>query len=347
MSDENKKDPKKGGEFRVPPRTWILWIVILGAIPLLLLFKERPDAGKDKLTEPQFIELLDANKIEKGTVWADMQSLPLQEITGIYVKGMDGDKPVHANFTVWTQLDDALNKKIRDYGKFDRRKPNTVLQGMLVSVLPILLIALLIWFVFIRQIKMAGKGALSFGKSKARLLAKEKNKTTFKDVAGVEEAKEEVQELVEFLKDPKKFQKLGGRIPKGILMIGAPGTGKTLLSGIIARELGGTLRETLGQTLCGGGDRQWPGYVSPRPRKRSGSTAGSAGASEANGTVRLSRTPRVLALLTTMAMRNVFREERPSKRSRLPRNPSHASCTTSSATARVCTWARATASMVA
>ena len=89
-------------------------------------------------------------------------------------------------------------------------------------------IALLFWFFFIRQIKLAGKGALSFGKSKARMLAKERNKVTFKDVAGVDEAIEEVSELVEFLKDPKKFQRLGGRIPKGVLMVGPPGTGKTL-----------------------------------------------------------------------------------------------------------------------
>ena len=164
MSDDNKKEPKKGGEFRVPPRTWILWIVILGAIPLLLLFKERPDTGKELLTEYQFMDLLESGKIVKGVVWADVQSLPLQEITGTYLK--EGEKQ-GKDFRVWAQLDDDLNKKLRDTRKFDRRKPNTLLQGMLVSVLPILLIALLIWFVFIRQIKMAGKGALSFGKSKA------------------------------------------------------------------------------------------------------------------------------------------------------------------------------------
>jgi len=97
-------------------------------------------------------------------------------------------------------------------------------------------VGVLFWFFFIRQIKMAGKGALSFGKSKARMLNKDRNKTTFKDVAGVEEAIDEVSELVEFLKDPKKFQKLGGRIPKGVLMVGPPGTGKTLLAKAIAGE---------------------------------------------------------------------------------------------------------------
>ena len=121
-------------------------------------------------------------------------------------------------------------------GKLEVSETNPMLLNMVWTLAPFLLIGVLFWFFFIRQIKMAGKGALSFGKSKARMLAKERNKIMFKDVAGIEEAIEEVSELVEFLKDPKKFQRLGGRIPKGVLMVGPPGTGKTLLAKAIAGE---------------------------------------------------------------------------------------------------------------
>ena len=231
MAEDNKD--KKSGEFRVPPRTWILWIAIIGAIPLLFLFKD-PRDNPEIFSQAKFIDAFRGGQIKEGIIWWDIQSPLLQEITGKYYTTPAKDK--EAKFKTTVHLDEALDRELRRSKLFEPKRPNTLVQNMLMGLLPFLLIGLLIWFVFIRQIKMAGKGALSFGKSKARLLAKEKNKATFKDVAGIEEAKEEVSELVEFLKDPKKFQKLGGRIPKGILMVGPPGTGKTLLAKAIAGE---------------------------------------------------------------------------------------------------------------
>jgi cell division protease FtsH len=240
MSDEKKlkDDEKKGGEFRIPPRTWIIWSAIISSILLLLLFKDRYETSSPALTQYQFTQLVNSNLIAKAYVSCDVQN-PLQSLFQVsgkyYGPDKDGKQP-EVPFKAEVYLTEKLKEQIFSSDKFEVKKANTLLMGLLINLLPILLIGAVIWFVFIRQIKMAGKGALSFGKSKARLLAKEKNKTTFKDVAGVEEAQEEVSELVEYLKDPKKFQKLGGRIPKGVLMVGPPGTGKTLLAKAIAGE---------------------------------------------------------------------------------------------------------------
>ncbi|HRH98498.1 MAG TPA: ATP-dependent zinc metalloprotease FtsH, partial [Prosthecobacter sp.] len=113
---------------------------------------------------------------------------------------------------------------------------NEMWSSLIGFLLPLLIILAFFYFLVRQQLRSAGRGAMSFGKSKAKMLAQDRNKVTFKDVAGVEEAKEEVQEIVEFLKDPKKFQRLGGKIPKGVLMTGPPGTGKTLLAKAIAGE---------------------------------------------------------------------------------------------------------------
>src|SRR5581483_5591254 len=101
--------------------------------------------------------------------------------------------------------------------------------GWLLNLAPLILLAAL-WFFMIRQMQTGGNKALSFGKSRARLLSMQQKKVTFKDVAGVDEAKEELREIIEFLREAQKFQKLGGRIPKGVLLVGPPGTGKTLLA---------------------------------------------------------------------------------------------------------------------
>ena len=247
MSDDNKlndddKTPKKG-EFRVPPRTWVVWIAIFGGIILLMLMRDRWESQGDLISQHRFQELVESNLIAQATVNYSPQGTALNEVVGKAFKVdaagnhlKKNDQEELVSFRAKVRLTPKMEEKLYSLPQFEPREPNTMLLSVLWSVLPIVVIAAFIWFFFIRQIKMASKGALSFGKSKARLLAKERNKTTFKEVAGIDEAIEEVSELVEFLKDPKKFQRLGGRIPKGILMVGPPGTGKTLLAKAIAGE---------------------------------------------------------------------------------------------------------------
>jgi cell division protease FtsH len=255
MSDESKfndddKNPKKGGDFRIPPKTWIVWIAIVGFSGALLVLRDRVATQPYTLLPYEFQQKVDGNLIERVDLSYDPQSPGVADITGTFYRtDKDGNKLdkqgsiVKDNqradtvvFRTTVLLTEKVGDKLQSLPRFEMHRPNQMLTNVLLSVLPFIIIAAVIWFFFIRQIKMAGKGALSFGKSKARLLAKERNKTTFKDVAGIDEAIEEVSELVEFLKDPKKFQRLGGRIPKGVLMVGPPGTGKTLLAKAIAGE---------------------------------------------------------------------------------------------------------------
>ena len=226
--------PNANSDDRFPnPRSWMLWA--LGIFIVVMLFQVGKTANSTPTEKVDFTTLhgwITSGQEVKGYIeYPPPNSSALCTITGYRVEG--GKK---IPFSLNDRLLEGREKFLIEDARFTAREKNTLLMGFLVNMLPFLLIFLLIWFVLIRQIRSAGRGAMNFGKSKARMLNKEKNKITFKDVAGVDEACEEVSEIVEFLSDPKKFQKLGGKIPKGVLMVGPPGTGKTLLAKAIAGE---------------------------------------------------------------------------------------------------------------
>lgn len=203
----------------------ILWLVI--AVVLMMVFQ-----GFNSQTPPKaqtdYISFL--KDVEDGNVREVL--IDGKKITGV----MRNSEPFTTYMPIYDEklIDQLLKKDIRAFGK-EPDEPS-FLKQIFVSWFPMLLL-IGVWIFFMRQMQGGGgRGAMSFGKSKARLLGEDQIKTTFADVAGCDEAKEDVSELVDFLRDPTKFQKLGGKIPKGVLMIGPPGTGKTLLAKAIAGE---------------------------------------------------------------------------------------------------------------
>src|SRR5574340_992190 len=204
-----------------------LWLLItLVMIFLFNYFNSVEHArGKATINYTKFVDLVKAGKVTKVTLQGD-------EISGEMEEGKA--------FKSYSPTDPDLIKLLQSKKVEITAKPkddSPWYTTLLVSWLP-MLVLVGVWIFFMRQMQSGGGKAMSFGKSRARLMTESTVKITFSDVAGIEEAKEEVSEIIDFLKDPKKFTRLGGRIPKGVLLVGAPGTGKTLLARAIAGEAG-------------------------------------------------------------------------------------------------------------
>ena len=208
-------------------RNLIVWVVVgLLLVSLFNFFQKSPTSSNAReINFSQFVAEVEAGNVEEVVISGD-------SITGMLADGRRFSSYAPPN-------DPTLINRLTERGVSITAKPDTsnapTIWGILLSWFPMLLL-IGVWVFFMRQMQSGGGKAMGFGKSKAKLLNEAHGRVTFEDVAGIDEAKDDLQEIVEFLKDPGKFQKLGGRIPKGALLVGPPGTGKTLLARAIAGE---------------------------------------------------------------------------------------------------------------
>lgn len=233
MNDNNKPQGPENGGGNPWMKSLLIWVGILAALALFVNLFDRagtPAAG-DAMSYSSFLDKVEAGEVKSVNIAAGAAGTSI----------VSGTLSSDARFRTNAPNDPQLISTLRGKGVAINARPEegaSIWQYILVQSLPFLLFLGIAFFVLRQMQKNSGSGAMGFGKSRARLLTQKEGKVTFDDVAGIDEAREELQEIVEFLKDPTKFARLGGKIPKGALLVGSPGTGKTLLARAIAGEAG-------------------------------------------------------------------------------------------------------------
>ncbi|HOQ32961.1 MAG TPA: ATP-dependent zinc metalloprotease FtsH [Candidatus Hydrogenedens sp.] len=209
-----------------------LWVVFLIIMVLVLSNFSKVKGPHKELLEPDFVQQLQQGNIKTVTIRESGNNL--KQVYAELKNEVEGQKKIQFNTD---NFKEEWKTQLEQQGVvYKYETDNPLWQGILINVLPLLIIMGLFWFLMFRQVQGGSNKALSFGKSRARLVNQSDKVVTFNDVAGVDEAKEELKEIVEYLKDPKKFSRLGGRIPRGVLLVGPPGSGKTLLARAVAGE---------------------------------------------------------------------------------------------------------------
>ncbi|TGX54863.1 ATP-dependent metallopeptidase FtsH/Yme1/Tma family protein [Sphingomonas gei] len=233
MNDNNKPQGPENGGGNPWMKSLLIWVGILAALALFVTMFDRPSAQSagDAMSYSSFLDKVQAGEVKAVNIAAGSAGTSL----------VSGTLSSEAKFRTNAPNDPQLISTLRAKGVAINARPEeppSVWFYILYQSLPFLLFLGIAFFVLRQMQKNSGSGAMGFGKSRAKLLTQKEGKVTFDDVAGIDEAREELQEIVEFLRDPTKFARLGGKIPKGALLVGSPGTGKTLLARAIAGEAG-------------------------------------------------------------------------------------------------------------